>query len=43
VAPGSGEAWQAGVGTSSCRQVRMNGMRNCARADQSRDNDWTVK
>jgi hypothetical protein len=29
--------------TSSWRQGRGNGMKNCGRADQEVDNNWTVK
>jgi hypothetical protein len=32
-----------GVGTSSGRQGRRDGIKNCWRAEQEGDNDWTVK
>jgi hypothetical protein len=31
------------VRTSSWRQGRRKGMKNCFRADQEEDKDWTVK
>ena len=42
-APGGGEIWWGGVGISSWTQGRRNVMRNCWRASQEGDNDWTVK
>jgi hypothetical protein len=43
--PWSGEVWQsgAGVGTSSWRQARMNGMRNYQWVDYNGDKIWIVK
>ena len=32
-----------GVGTSSWRQGRKNGIRNCQWAEQEGENDWTVQ
>ena len=44
-APGSGEGWRCvqGVGTSSWREGRRNGISNCWMAEWEGDNDWTVK
>jgi hypothetical protein len=40
-APWSGEAWLGGILLET--GGRRNGMKNCGRADQEGDNDWTVK
>jgi hypothetical protein len=40
---GPGKVEELGMGTSSWRWGRRKGMITCGRADQERDNDWTIK
>jgi hypothetical protein len=44
--PGSGEAWQGGVGVGCGLEHPLGfqvGVRNCQRVDLKGDNDWAVK
>jgi hypothetical protein len=45
-APRNGKAWMSGVGAwvhPLGDRGSRNGLRNCQRADQEVDNNWTVK